>query len=607
MSRAKYVVIAVVLLFATVAVSAVAINGGSPDFEYTSGSGNVTGADFTMTEDTGTFVAGTVFAGGCGLADVTITYNIDGGSEQKVTTGQDGGYLISGTTLGSVVAIISVIKSGYTVVEPTPVNPAVGTENFTMSAGTGPCNLSGTVNRDVITGDPILIVTTVYYNTLDGIEHNTPTDAQGGYSISAEFGEVIIIKNITTVVTYRNGVSYYTVNEAMPSASMRMEGDITGVNFTINTGYSGSFTVSGTVTEGGNGFDGVTVTYTVNGGSEMTVMTDPDGKYKIPELMSGDGVSVISVTKAGYTVNETMPLDIKIDGTITVRNTSSGALSGASWDVRDYSGNVIISGQSGDEVYWNSDGNNVFKVTLHLKTPLGIDRSITKDAVMAGLREYYINWAFPPGSGSTEFYYVKISIDTSDFLRYKNDGINRMPGYSVNKDLVTKFVKTTSTSNDAFEDITSQLITQFRAYGIVGQNDTVNRIMSFVQEIMYKSDIDTAGRADYWAYPIETLFTGTGDCEDVSMLTMSLVKEYYEQTSGSDVSTALTIFWGIGHAMAAIDISDSPVLPDHGMTGWYPNGGTVFYYACETTGIGWRAGEIPGPLERVWPDLLIVV
>jgi len=472
-----------------------------------------------------------------------------------------------------------------------------------MTAEAGTFSVSGTVTAG---GHGLAGVTIAY--TVNGGSGQTATDADGAYSLpSLVSGDAVRVIGVTK--------AGYKVNEVMPAAEITIAGDVTDVDFTMNTDaatfagtFSGMFTVSGTVTAGAHGLAGVTIAYTVNGGPGSVTITDADGEYSISELRSGDIVAVTDVIKAGYKVNEEMPAaDIEIDGTITVRDTSSGLFSGASWDVRDHAGNVIISKQTGDEASWGSDGNNVFKVTLHKKTYAGTERSITKNAVMEGIREYGVNWMFTPVPGSTEFYSVKITIHTSDFIKYKNNGINRTPGYSVNTALVTSYVTTTSTSNNAFENITAQLIQQFPA-GMT-QKGYTDRIMSFVQELNYKSDAETAGRAEYWAFPIETLFTATGDCEDVSMLTMALVKEFYRQKDGSTMSAALIIFWTAGHAMAAINFTDSsgPVPASHGINGWYPNGGTKFYYACETTGKGWKAGEIPSDLNRVWLDHMIVV
>jgi predicted transglutaminase-like cysteine proteinase len=329
---------------------------------------------------------------------------------------------------------------------------------------------------------------------------------------------------------------------------------------------------------------------------------------------------VVTLTASAVITGGTMDFEYECDGdgNITVRDTSFGLFTDASWDVRDYSGNEIFSHQGGKEASWGSEGPtsgpNVFRVTLYLRTYAGIERKITKDAVREGLRERDVVWTYTPDMSKPgvglETYSVKFSIDTSDFLRYKNERIDRAPGSAANADLVRRYVGGTSAADDAFGKIVSQLTVQFEAKHPGGtQEDYVNRIMSFVQQTEYKTDKETMGVAEYWKFPIETLFTGAGDCEDVSILTMALVKAFFHD----EISTALVIFWDVGHAMAAVSLSEVPApIKNPGpesqdiSSGWYTKDGKT-YYTCETTNERGRVGMIAALLKEVEPDLLIIV
>jgi predicted transglutaminase-like cysteine proteinase len=44
--------------------------------------------------------------------------------------------------------------------------------------------------------------------------------------------------------------------------------------------------------------------------------------------------------------------------------------------------------------------------------------------------------------------------------------------------------------------------------------------------IRYKTDRDNFGSNDYWQFPMETLERGSGDCEDIAILTCSLLRSY---------------------------------------------------------------------------------
>ena len=292
------------------------------------------------------------------------------------------------------------------------------------------------------------------------------------------------------------------------------------------------------------------------------------------------------------------------DGSITVTDRSSGLFNGVSWDVRDYSGNdltpsVADTGASPESVSWASDGPNVFRVTMTAYTYAGIGRKVTKDVVMEGERAHALK---PFGdTGPT----VEFAVHTSDFLRYKNERINRAPGDSANTDLVRKFVGTTSTSNNAFEKIVDQLVSVIPN----GSDESyINGIMRFVQSLNYVSDKASTGSSEYWKFPVEMLFANAGDCEDLSMLMMALSMAFFAK-KGIDVSAALVLFWDDGHAMAAVSLGvpPSPVSdPQDTSNGWYTVNGRT-YYTCETTSTGWRVGEIDPSLREVRPDHLIVV
>ena len=53
--------------------------------------------------------------------------------------------------------------------------------------------------------------------------------------------------------------------------------------------------------------------------------------------------------------------------------------------------------------------------------------------------------------------------------------------------------------------------------------DLADMIMHFVQDsISYSSDMTLYGSSEWWAYPTETLFNGSGDCEDTTILFVAI-------------------------------------------------------------------------------------
>lgn len=102
-------------------------------------------------------------------------------------------------------------------------------------------------------------------------------------------------------------------------------------------------------------------------------------------------------------------------------------------------------------------------------------------------------------------------------------------------------------------------------------------ILGFAQSVQYATDEETTGEAEYWRYPIETIFDQVGDCEDSSILAAAVLVRL-----GHRVLPLVTK----EHAAIAIE---APA----GMPGtFFVHEGRHYYYA-ETTGSGWEIGEVP--------------
>ena len=114
----------------------------------------------------------------------------------------------------------------------------------------------------------------------------------------------------------------------------------------------------------------------------------------------------------------------------------------------------------------------------------------------------------------------------------------------------------------------------------------IDFVLSFVQSLEYTDD-NLTGFDEYPRYPVETLVDEGGDCEDTSILFVSIVREL-------GYGVALLRFNEAEHMAAGVSI-----LPDV-ISGWsksytltyYEKGGKYYAY-CETTGSGWRIGEKP--------------
>lgn len=143
-------------------------------------------------------------------------------------------------------------------------------------------------------------------------------------------------------------------------------------------------------------------------------------------------------------------------------------------------------------------------------------------------------------------------------------------------------------SNQVTDDISDKLKAEYqRVYGsdasLTGQ-DYAEFILAFVQVNWYYA-LDSSqyiyGKADYidyWAFPMETIYSGCGDCEDTAIICAVLFEEAGYSAGVYDIP---------GHAMAAVHVADY-TQPDF-QSGWERMAYTVtggdgkVFYGCETT------------------------
>ena len=108
----------------------------------------------------------------------------------------------------------------------------------------------------------------------------------------------------------------------------------------------------------------------------------------------------------------------------------------------------------------------------------------------------------------------------------------------------------------------------------------VNFVLAFVQAVHYEKD-KTTGYDEFYKYPTETLVEGIGDCEDSSILFAAIIS-------------------GLGFKSALL------LPPKHlavGVKGDFRGGHVLYgndeYYYCETTGEGWKLGNMPKEYEGI--------
>ena len=115
-----------------------------------------------------------------------------------------------------------------------------------------------------------------------------------------------------------------------------------------------------------------------------------------------------------------------------------------------------------------------------------------------------------------------------------------------------------------------------------GPVDKINFVLAFVQSIPYNSDLNTTGYEEYPRFPIEVLVDQTGDCD-----------------CKADLFATLTLTLGYGAVFInPPDHLAVGVLGDNLQGTFWTYDNKTYYYA-ETTGIGFKVGDLPDEFKGI--------
>lgn len=139
-----------------------------------------------------------------------------------------------------------------------------------------------------------------------------------------------------------------------------------------------------------------------------------------------------------------------------------------------------------------------------------------------------------------------------------------------------------TTTNDTYLQQVAEKLQEAASEEGYEPYDEVSLVLAFVQSLPYTKDSVTSRYDEYPRFPLETLADNGGDCEDTAILFATIVR-----------------IMGYG----AVYIS----LPDHyavgvlgeDLPGYYWTYEEERYYYCETTGDGWKIGDLPTEYEDV--------
>ena len=133
-----------------------------------------------------------------------------------------------------------------------------------------------------------------------------------------------------------------------------------------------------------------------------------------------------------------------------------------------------------------------------------------------------------------------------------------------------------TTTNDYYLKQVAKKLQEAASQKDYDSYDEVSFVLAFIQSLPYTSDSVTSGYDEYPRFPLETLVDNGGDCEDTSIL-----------------FATLTLIMGYGTVyLNPPDHYAVGVLGDDLPGSYYTYNDKTYYY-CETTGDGWKIGEIP--------------
>lgn len=268
-------------------------------------SASVTGVDFTASLVTYA-ISGTITSGGTGLSGVTVS-----GGGRTDTTDASGAYALIGIAPGTYTVTPS--KTGYSF---TPANRSVSITtgnvtgvNFT-AASTATYSISGTVTSG---GSGLTGV------TVTAGSRTATTSSTGAYTITG------LAAGSYTVTPAKSGYSFTPANRAVTITTA----NVTGQNFTAAS--TATFSISGTVTAGGTGLTGATMT-----AGSRTATTTSTGAYTITGLAAGS--YTLTPAKSGYSFTPASRAVTITNANVTGQNFTATAVAGPRFTLADGAG-----------------------------------------------------------------------------------------------------------------------------------------------------------------------------------------------------------------------------------------------------------------------------
>lgn len=309
-------------------------------------------------------------------------------------------------------------------------------------------------------------------------------------------------------------------------------GDDPGTGDAYDEPESYRITVGDLISVSGSAFDDGTMTAEVGDSNTLIVSLNPEiaDRYTFFnwQLTGPNGTTSRPDSDGSITIY----LDGSRPGDYTLSVTCWGS---HSYSPASYSGNVHLGGDVTDNYTWTYDGRTF--------------------------------------SASSTYSY-------SDYYGYSTDRtVDRSTMWSGDFSGIIDLVKVDDTITGLEQSLRTAYLDAYGADASTTGQEYADYILAFVQICFtYVTDYTLYDTEEYWAYPLETLYNGAGDCEDTSILCAALY-------SAAGYSTGLFLI--PNHAIAAVGISayetPSVSMSTVGYSVFSYTYGGVNYYGCETT------------------------
>ena len=308
------------------------------------------------------------------------------------------------------------------------------------------------------------------------------------------------------------------------------------------------------------------------------VQTNLHGSLYGKSFSSGLGSSAM-MTDTGYNVVasdgfQTNDAELTVNGneiTVTLSDAIMAEYGTTDWTVTCDTTAAFTTDTANNKAAIVTNGFGTF--TLKADCSKGIQVKSYEFTVSVQLHREY-QWKFDGGKFAFD-----ISFDYAEYYKQSHWGpANRSVGtrigfiHSYNESL--SFVKVESSTLDNIAKYLEDLYS--KAYGNCSLNQNyANFILSFIQlNFQYALDENQYNASEYFAYPMETIFSGKGDCEDTSILADAIYMR-------AGFETAMVFLPQHAMAAVALDTYEEPTLSYGEILKKTIDSKT--YYACETT------------------------